>query len=523
MSGGARETPRQKMIGMMYLFYTALLALQVSNSVLERFIFINQALENQVKQNDAKDSGVVSGIVQAVEKRGNRADDAAILQKARDVRAKTRQLVVYCDSLKSTMITITGGKDENGNIVGVKDQEGVANLMINQSKGEELKKLLNDYAVFLTQQTGKNIFAPIALDGKDHPYYKADPEQRSKDFATLFFESTPTAAGMATVSQMETEVMDYESRALGELASQVGAKEVRFDKIIVMALPESNSVAAGAKYKADLFLAASSSAVSPQMSVDGKPVPVEDGFGKIEFTVTPGTYDKEGKAKKSYEAEILYNDSTYKQMIDYFAVKPVIQVNSASVNALYLNCGNELNVQVPALGTAYNPSFTAAGADVVNGTGGKVTVIPTGAKQVTLRVTSGGSAVGSVDFPVRGIPKPDIAMQVAGKQVDEKTGLPQCPRTLTLAAISDKSFAEFLPKDARYRVAQWTVYLARGRRPIAQLDVSGPDANLNSLAAQARDGDRIVAEVKLVQRMNFQNKVEEVNVGAVVKQFTIGQ
>lgn len=140
MSGGARETPRQKMIGMMYLFYTALLALQVSNSVLERFIFINHALENQVKQNTAKDSGVITGIMQAVEKRGNRADDMTILQKARDVRAKTQQIVTYCDSLKSTMVKITGGYDENHNIVGAKDQEGVANLMINQSKGAELKK-----------------------------------------------------------------------------------------------------------------------------------------------------------------------------------------------------------------------------------------------------------------------------------------------------------------------------------------------------------------------------------------------
>ena len=36
MAGG-KETPRQKMIGMMYLVLTALLALQVSNAVLEKF------------------------------------------------------------------------------------------------------------------------------------------------------------------------------------------------------------------------------------------------------------------------------------------------------------------------------------------------------------------------------------------------------------------------------------------------------------------------------------------------------
>ena len=43
MAGG-KETPRQKMIGMMYLVLTALLALQVSNAVLEKFAIINETL-----------------------------------------------------------------------------------------------------------------------------------------------------------------------------------------------------------------------------------------------------------------------------------------------------------------------------------------------------------------------------------------------------------------------------------------------------------------------------------------------
>jgi hypothetical protein len=43
MAGG-KETPRQKMIGMMYMVLTALLALNVSNSVLEKFAIIDDTL-----------------------------------------------------------------------------------------------------------------------------------------------------------------------------------------------------------------------------------------------------------------------------------------------------------------------------------------------------------------------------------------------------------------------------------------------------------------------------------------------
>ena len=48
--GHGKETPRQKMIGMMYLFYTALMALNVSKDVLDSFIKINNSM-NETNQN----------------------------------------------------------------------------------------------------------------------------------------------------------------------------------------------------------------------------------------------------------------------------------------------------------------------------------------------------------------------------------------------------------------------------------------------------------------------------------------
>ena len=47
MAGG-KETPRQKMIGMMYLVLTALLALNVSKSILDAFVNI----EENIQEND---------------------------------------------------------------------------------------------------------------------------------------------------------------------------------------------------------------------------------------------------------------------------------------------------------------------------------------------------------------------------------------------------------------------------------------------------------------------------------------
>src|SRR6202007_1541571 len=45
MAGNSKESPRQKMIGMMYLVLTALLALNVSKDILKGFITVNESME----------------------------------------------------------------------------------------------------------------------------------------------------------------------------------------------------------------------------------------------------------------------------------------------------------------------------------------------------------------------------------------------------------------------------------------------------------------------------------------------
>jgi gliding motility-associated protein GldM len=154
---------------------------------------------------------------------------------------------------------------------------------------------------------------------------------------------------------------------------------------------------------------------------------------------------------------------------------------------------------------------------VVKGaTKGLVTVVPT-AKEVTLNVSSGGNKIGSEKFKVRLIPKPEIAVLANGRPVNEKQGMASPgPRTLSMKAMPDESFKNFLPKDARYRVTKWEATLVRGRRPVAQESFSSETANLTSFAAQAKEGDRIMIEVKEVKRMNFRNSIEDVVIGTKI-------
>mmetsp|Transcript_10277 Transcript_10277/g.23737 ORF Transcript_10277/g.23737 Transcript_10277/m.23737 type:complete len:528 (+) Transcript_10277:2200-3783(+) len=519
---GDKLSARQKMIGMMYLVLTALLALQVSSSILEKFIFINQSLQQSVDIKVKENKRTLERLQTTVREMGNREHDVKILNAALDVRKQTKYVIGYIGDLKAKLVALTGGEnEETGYPKGLKNDSVVARLMINHAKGHELKKLLNDYMYYLTQTTGKK-YASIALDAKDIDLFRNDPNQVHKDFTTLNFEKTPLGAALATLSQFSSEVVHAETKALAELARRIGDEDVRFDNLTPLVKPQSNIVAAGTKYKADLFLAASSSGIDPEMAINGTAIPVNEGVGKIEFRASPGDYNEEGLAKKTFQATIKLNlpgnkVSTLGGDITYFVAKPIVQIQSAAVQALYLNCGNELNIQVPSLGTEYNPRFTATGADVVVGNRkGFVTVIPKAA-EVKLHVYSNDHLLDTQVFRVRKIPKPEICITSQGRTVNERQGMPvPGPRSLEARVVADESFKTFLPNDARYRVAAWEISLARGSRAIKTKRVNRQDVRLNDFASLARAGDRLVIEIKKVERLNFRGAVEAVRVGTIV-------
>src|SRR6478735_6097754 len=322
MAGG-KETPRQKLIGMMYLVLTALLALQVSSAIILKFKFLDDSLMAVNQKTNADNANVNKTIEQAVTKGGNRAADKKVLDDATEVRAKTAEIIKYLDDTRDLLIKKAGGM-ENGQYKDPSAEDKVAIKMIgaNKGKGEayKMKDKLNEYANFMKQYNPS--IPKLAIDAKEDPIASKDENQRSKDFAQLNFEATPLTAALAVIAQKESQILKYEADALSTLASKVGADIIKFDKIFAMARAESKTVAAGTKYKADMFIAASSNAITPVMTYQGRPIKVENGLGKIEFTAQAGAYDKEGISKQSWTGQIRINnngrDTTFTLKEEYF-------------------------------------------------------------------------------------------------------------------------------------------------------------------------------------------------------------
>jgi gliding motility-associated protein GldM len=471
MAGG-KETPRQKMIGMMYMVLTALLALNVSNAVLEKFAIIDETLVKLVSENQKTNSAKLAGILAST---GQDAPVVAAREKAAKVRELTKSTIAYLDELKLKMRTEADGKIMEGEDL-VTNTHRAEELMLDSRKPEtglEFEKRLNQHVAELNKIVEpKEPYKKLTRTAKDYEEFKNNTNQLDKNFLQFSFEQTPTMGAIATVSQMQTEILEYEAEAMDALLAIAEGQVFKADKVVPMVRAESNTLVAGQEYSADLFIAAASD-VPAEMFWNDKPLDVAKdpvtgiNMGKIKFRTSGGTYDKNGLADQSFRVEINIKGKPYEETIRYKVAKPVAKFESESASTLYLDCGNEMTVSVQGLAESSGISLSVPGdqGKVVNQGPGKFVLIPT-RPQMDVRVSVNGSQIEVKQFKAKQVPSPVAKLQVGNGEYDVKRGIPPGTSIARLIPdISDDTFKRQNAKDAGYRVTSMTLQIT-GKTPI---------------------------------------------------------
>lgn len=522
---GTKETPRQRMIGMMYLVLTALLALQVSNQILQKFVLINEGMERTSRNFINKNQKTVENIEYTVEQQGNKEVDVPKVEAAIQIREATKETYDYLEQLKQDLITQSNAKNDEGNFVNaqLKNTEITGNLFANNGRGEEMKTRLNAYPAKISEILTSigfpdMTFGDIAKDAADIELFANDREVRNKDFVALNFVKSPVGAVMALISQYQNEVLNIESESLTAVQNSIGSFFFKADVTEARIAALSNVVAAGTKFEADMFIASSSTSSVPTMTIDGRSVPVDaSGFGKIEFNVTPASeYDDRGLARRVINGEIITNvggeDKVLPVEYEYFVAQPVIKVSSEVVQQLYADCANELLIEVPALGNTYSPEFAVSNGQSIKGSKpGQLTVIPGASGKVNIGVSSGGNKIGAVDYDIKPVPAPSLVAATSnGSELDlSQAHAISSLMGLKMLAKAEPTFARTMAKDAVFEVTGGEMRLLRNEVPRQTTPISnGNSLAMRSLLESARAGDVVVFEIRQVTRTNFRgNKI----------------
>ena len=292
MAGG--DSPRQKMINMMYIVLIAMLALNVDTKVLKKFIMINQSFEVTNSDKIIENNKKIESIRVAVDDSGNRKEDVKVLNLSNSIREKSANILDRMDEIKSTIVEETGGSDGKGGIKGYKNIDFVYSYMQDDGQqpgaGAELQKLLNEFSDFVQDSVylgDENSGVTDLAKNADQISLYQDDLPTDPSFTSLNFGfGTSAGAGLATISQLQADVINLEIKALDKLAASVGAADLKFDVVTLTTLPEQKVVAAGAKYKTQLFLSAASSAIVPTMTAGGDTLEVSNGRGYYAVSYT---------------------------------------------------------------------------------------------------------------------------------------------------------------------------------------------------------------------------------------------
>lgn len=569
MAGG-KLSPRQKMINMMYLVLTALLALNVSAEILEAFESLRESLAESALEFATKNKDTKEGIVAKVDEevQGGNTKNADVKRWVQYVEARTNDVINEINKDIDTLEAI-GKLTPDGKVENKSETEGNYQYWMGPGKEEQnggrgaggaikLSRMLNGYAQWardfatdtLSVKADDLEITSVIADTCEYPgcitEAQATKEKKKKyDHVWEYrsFHSKPIVADLALLEKFKLDVQNIHSDLLQILKARLGAVTFKIDSLILVEAPFSRVVAAGMKFETKLFVAATSESAVPRFGGSGNIQTTDGGFAAVMSMQAPGSFAKGQNEKEvSYTATAVITDAfgedkELRLSSAYKVRKPEVVITSASVQNLYYKCGNIINVKVPALGDLYNPVFKASSAEVLKSSNDKtkITIVPSGRKCVlSVSSNTNGSIIkiDDVKYNVIKPPKPSIQLLVNGKEYNGTSPINKKSRC-TVRVKPDSDFKAALPKDARYSISQVKLLSQRSLgapTTVGSFSGNGKNAekgipvNLGSKLKSDPPGTKIYFKLEKVYRLNFKNKrVEEkfgeidLYIGALIK------
>ncbi|MFN5136565.1 MAG: gliding motility protein GldM, partial [Chitinophagaceae bacterium] len=345
------KEPRQKMINLMYLVLTALLALNVSAEIINAFKVVDNSL--------VKTNSVVGSSTQTIMKSfEEKLTDPTSAEKARIWKPKadkalefTKDVYDYIESLKLKIKVEAGFNPSDPNSTFKEDNIDIATrIMDKQGEGEKLKKKLEEYKtkiLAIDDSIGREFAKTIPIN-LELPKL-VNQSMGKVTWASAYFHMTPTVAALTMLSKFQNDVKTTENRIVNEFHNKIGQVVVRFDTYEPIVGANSTYLFPGQELQISAGIGAFSKNALPQVTIGGRAVPLNDQGIAVYKTAV-------GAGGGSVPVVIRYKDQDGKDQvretkIDYTVGTPTgAFVSAEKVKVLYIGLDNELAVTGGSVG-----------------------------------------------------------------------------------------------------------------------------------------------------------------------------
>ena len=480
--GGAKncpETPRQKMISMMYLVLTAMLALNVSAAILNGYVAVDDSLHATIETMNEGNRDTYAQFRAALEQNPEKIQ--AWYDKAMEIQKNSTAFYDYVQRFKDEMVAEADGKEakKNASVRELKKQDDTnvpQRYAINEGNAAKLKEAINAYREFMIEITGD---APAVDEELRQIFITPRGVNTSGDsisWEESLFMEMPMCACITVLTKLQSDIRHIEGRAVRFLLTQTDAGDLRVNKFSAYVIPSSDYVVKGNKYKAQIILAAIDSTQAPEYYVNGTKIQSNGMYEVVANTV--------GQQKIS--GKIGYMDQQgVMQYIPFereFTVgEPSATISNMDLNIMYRGYDNPFSVSVPGISSS---QLEVKCKQATLTRKNDLWIIKPNASsadnleiEVYARIGNQDILMGSHSYRVKNLPRPDAYFEIDGV-VTEETKIPL--RHLTNP--KNKIVASYGPDglvQAKFDIVAFQVKLQTG----ASISVKGDKFDAKALAA----------------------------------------
>lgn len=506
------ETPRQKMIGMMYLFYTALLALNVSSEILTSFVKINESIQKTTSNYSEKTKSLYAKIDNsALEQPGKYTK---LAQQAHELERQSNEFIQNIEDLKLLILRESQGPEAtlDGEIKKMDDLHAATIVMVGEGgpmMGKQLRGWLDSYRELLLgiiEDTSLTVYKNVAknLEAKD----QFDNKEAPWSWEETLCRGMPMIGTMAMLSKLQADIRNSEADVLEFMIAELEGLDIRITALEALVSSPRSFVIRGGKYSSNVFLGARDTSMRPTIYLTYN-APFYDSTvvnGEVQYKLRQGAnydtlpIDESGKGLHvrdcggvgdfNYGGLVHYKSNKGDMWLPYKAVYQVgdagFTVSASACNVFYRGLDNPVEVAVSGYPQEAVSVSISGGASISRSGAGYIVKVPASVSArevsitVSVRTEEGVRTLGSKTFSVLNVPPPTIVIAGAYK---DGASVPKAAitRTPTLTANLESDFFPF--KGVSYSVISYEfLYSVRGvTQTIAGTGSNIPQTILNNL------------------------------------------
>lgn len=482
-----KQSPRQKMINLMYLIFIAMLAMNMSKEVLQAFGLMDTKLVSANEAAAERNKRSYEDLaLKAVEQSEKYSDEN---EKALKIQEMSQNYYNYLEALKEEMKSSVDDPTDyqtmdSGKFLDAKFFKGNDGEYL--EGGQLFLDNMNNYrsgVITLLGDGSENIKSDVA--GRFSTDKVTNREGKERFWLDFNYKGFPLVASITKISQIQADIKTTESQILGNMLQGQMASDVSMKNYQAILIPNTPATLQGENFQGKIVLGRYDGSLKPtKVVINGKEITnIKDGGAVLDFPAgNVGENEIKGKfifMENGQPVEIPVETS-------YAVVaKPNSAVISADkMNVVYRGVQNPITVSVP--GVADNAvKASAPGLKKVKGVG-KYVMAPGKGREVKITVSAklpDGTPISSSQmFRIKDIPAPVAAVR-------GEYGMIKMPKSTLQKATISSMLPDFV-FDLKIQTTGFSVKVPG--QPTVKVRGNKFDASAIRVLNKARRGDVVI-------------------------------